>query len=84
MLAFCSLVNYINLLTASVAITDFFTMGYGRVKLAHFRRGKLAHLFSMNKNFTEINSLFYSIFRLHFSYFIFQTKDFAAKTKSWP
>ena len=28
-------------------------MGYGRAKLAHFRRGKLAHLFSMNKIFQK-------------------------------
>ena len=28
-------------------------MGYGRGKLAHFRRGKLAHLFSINKKFQK-------------------------------
>ena len=31
-------------------VTDFSPYGMVRVKLAHFRRGKWAHLFSMNKN----------------------------------
>ena len=30
-----------------------FIMWYGRGKLAHFRRGELAHLFSMDKNNPE-------------------------------
>ena len=53
MLVFCSLMNYIDQLTISVAITVFFTTGYGRGKLAHFRRGNLTLLFSMNKNFQK-------------------------------
>ena len=43
--------NYIDPLTTSVAITDF--SQWGMVGMAHFRRGKLAHLFSMNKHFQE-------------------------------
>ena len=61
----------------------FFIMGYGRGTSIHFWRGKLAHLFSMNKTISWINSVFYSIFDLYLSYFIAQTKDFAAKTNSW-
>ena len=38
------------------------TMGYGQGKLAHFRRVKLAHLFSKKKKISEIKSVFYSIF----------------------
>ena len=81
MMAFRSLLNYIDQLTASVAKTDIFTMGYSRGKLANFGRGKLAHLISVNTIFQK--SIFYSIFRLYFSYFITQTKDFAAKTNLW-
>ena len=53
MSSFCSLVNCIDQLTASVCYNRFFPVGYGRGKLAHFRRGKLVHLLSMNKNFQK-------------------------------
>ena len=33
-------------------------MGYGQGKLAHFRRVKLAHLFSMKKKFQKSNQYF--------------------------
>ena len=40
-------------------------MRYGRVKLAHFRRGKLALLFSINKIFQKVIQYF-----IKFSYYI--------------
>ena len=53
MLAFCSVVNNIDQLTAWFAITDFSPYGMVEERLAHFRRGKLAHLVSTNKYFQE-------------------------------
>ena len=53
MLAFRSLANYNWSVNCLGCFNRFFTMGDCRSKLAYFRRGKLAHLFSMNKIFQK-------------------------------
>ena len=55
-------------------------MGYGRGKLAHFRQGKLAHSFSMNKSFRKSIQYFVA-FSDYISQILSPKQDFAAKKR---
>ena len=57
-------------------------MGYGRGKLAHFRRGKLAHLFSMNKHFQESVQYFIAFSDYISHILIPKPKDLLKKNKN--
>ena len=58
-------------------------MVYGRDILAHFRRVKLAHLFSMNTIFQK-SMQYFIVFSDYISNILPpKTKDFATKTNPW-
>ena len=77
MLAFCSVINYIHLLTTSTDLIAFSQCGMVGASWHIFDGASWQ--FSMNKQFHEPIQYFYSNFGLYFLYFSFLNNDFVKR-----